>query len=129
MQPFGRNRFGPKIGVCVPLGEGELGRHLTQCGQGRGLSACQVSSLSVQPFDHSARTSQTGQTGQTDKGTDSIGRTVLHTVAQKCLYLTLHAVYSDACSYYSKMTLTLYTRQSLCMFAYSIMCVRDFVFR
>ena len=74
-------------------------------------------------------TDRTGQTGQTDKGTDSIGRTVLHTVAQKCLYLTLHAVYSDACSYYSKMTLTVYTRQSLCMFAYSIMCVRDFVFR
>jgi len=27
-----------------PLGEGELGPHLTQCGQGRGLLACQVSS-------------------------------------------------------------------------------------
>ena len=29
MQPFGRNRYGPKIGG-VPLGEGELGPHLTQ---------------------------------------------------------------------------------------------------
>jgi len=30
-------------GGCAPLGEGELGPHLTQCGQGRGLPACQVS--------------------------------------------------------------------------------------
>ena len=66
---------------------------------------------------------------QTGQRTDSIGRTVLQTVAQKCLYLTLHAIYSDACRYYSKVTLTLYTRQSLCMFAYSSMCVRDYVFR
>ena len=29
-------------GDCVPLGEGELGPHLTQCGQGRGLLACRV---------------------------------------------------------------------------------------
>jgi len=35
MQPFGRNRYGPTIGGCAPLGEGELGPHLTQCGQGR----------------------------------------------------------------------------------------------
>jgi len=33
MQPFGRNRYGPKIGGCVPLGEVELGSHLTQRGQ------------------------------------------------------------------------------------------------
>ena len=31
-----------KIGGCAPLGEGQLGPHLTQCGQGRGPSACQV---------------------------------------------------------------------------------------
>ena len=30
-------------GLC-PFGEGEPGPHLTQCGQGRGLHACQVSS-------------------------------------------------------------------------------------
>jgi len=29
---------------CAPLGEEKLGPHLTQCGQGRGLPACQVSS-------------------------------------------------------------------------------------
>jgi len=29
--------YGPKIGGCVPLGEGELVLHLAQCGQGRGL--------------------------------------------------------------------------------------------
>jgi len=36
--------MGRKLGGCDPLGEGELGSHLTQCGQGRGLPACQVSS-------------------------------------------------------------------------------------
>jgi len=35
---------GPKIGGLCPVGEGELGRHRTQCRQGRGLPACQVSS-------------------------------------------------------------------------------------
>ena len=31
MQPFGRNRYGPKIGWGLfPFGEGELGPHLTQ---------------------------------------------------------------------------------------------------
>jgi len=39
---------------------------------------------SVQPFGHSARTLQTGQTDRQDRQrSDSIGRTVLQTVAQK----------------------------------------------
>jgi len=54
MQPFGRNRYGPKIGGYAPLRKGELGRHQTQYGQGRGLPACQVSSWSVKPFGHGA---------------------------------------------------------------------------
>jgi len=49
-------------GVCAPLGEGELGSHLTQCGQGRGLRACQVSSWSVEPFVHNTPTLQTDMT-------------------------------------------------------------------
>ena len=39
----------------------------------RGLPACQVSSSSVQPFGHSARTSRTGQTGQ-DNGPIAYGK-------------------------------------------------------
>ena len=67
-------------GGCAPfLGRG-LGPHLTQCSQGRGLSACQVSSWSVQPFGPNTPTSQTGQDRQRS---DSIGWTVLQTVAQK----------------------------------------------
>jgi len=73
--------IGRKLGDCAPLGEGELGPHLTQCGQGRGLPACQISSWSVQPFGHSARTSKTDR--QDRQRTDIIGRTVLQTVAQK----------------------------------------------
>ena len=34
IQPFGHNRHRPKIEGCAPDGEGELGPHLTQCGQG-----------------------------------------------------------------------------------------------
>ena len=54
-----------------------MGSHPTQC----GLLACQVSSWSVHPFGHSARTSQTDRTDR--QRTYSIGRTVLQTVAQK----------------------------------------------
>ena len=51
--------IGRKLGLC-PFG-GELGPHLTQCGKGRGLPACQVSSWSVQPFGYNAPTSQTAR--------------------------------------------------------------------
>ena len=51
-------QMGRKWG-CAPLGEGQLGPHLTQCGQGRGLPACQVSSSFIQSFGHSTPTSQT----------------------------------------------------------------------
>ena len=69
---------------CSPFGEGELGPHLTHRGQGRGLCACQVSSWSIQPFGHCTPTSETDRTDrQTDRQRfDSIGRTVLRTVAQ-----------------------------------------------
>jgi len=67
MQPFGRNGYGPKIGGCALLGDGELGPQLTQCGQVRGLPACQISSWSVKPFGHNSPTSQTDRTGQTDR--------------------------------------------------------------
>jgi len=66
IQSFGHNRYGPKIGwawVCP---------------------ACQVSSWSVQPFGHSARTLAYRQTGQTDRKNGLIGWTVLQTIAQKC---------------------------------------------
>jgi len=34
--------MGRKLGVCPLFVEGELGPHLTQCGQGRGLPVCHV---------------------------------------------------------------------------------------
>jgi len=39
--------MGWKLGRAMPLWGGELGPHLTQCGKGRGLPACQVSSWSI----------------------------------------------------------------------------------
>jgi len=69
-------------GLCS-FGAVELGPRLTQCGQGRGLSF-QVSSWSVQPFGHNTPKLETaGQTDRTGQWFDSIGRTVLQTVAQK----------------------------------------------
>jgi len=48
----------------------------------RSVQSRTRAATSVQPFGHSARTSQTGQTEQRGQRTDSIGRTVLQTVAQ-----------------------------------------------
>ena len=56
--------------------EGELGPHLTQCGQAEAYLLAKF-----QPFGHNTPTSQTDR--QTGQLTDSIGRTVLQTVAQK----------------------------------------------
>jgi len=71
-QPFGHSRNGPKIGSGAPLpfGGGGAGSHLTQCGQGQSLPACQVSSRSVQPFGHNTQTLQTGQTERQDRPAD-----------------------------------------------------------
>jgi len=78
---------GPRIGDYAPSGKGELGAHLTECGQGRVLLLCQVSSWSVQPFGHNTPTSQTGLT------CDSIGRTVLQTIAQKRHFTFIFGVF------------------------------------
>ena len=52
-----------KLGAA-PFGEevGEVGPHLTQCGQGRGLPACQVSYWSIQLFGHNTPMSQADRT-------------------------------------------------------------------
>jgi len=44
--------MGRKLGLC-PFWGGQLGPQLTQCSQGQGLPACQVSSWSIQPIGHS----------------------------------------------------------------------------
>ena len=83
--------IGRKLGDSPsPFGGRELGPHLTQCGQGRGLPACHVSSWSIQPFGHSAPTSQTGQTGQDRQRSNSIGRTVLQRYTMKLQHVTSH---------------------------------------
>jgi len=73
---------------ALPLWERYLGPHLTLCVQGRGLPACQVSSWSVQPFGHSARTSQTEQDRHIGQWSHSIAWTVLQTVTQKLVTCT-----------------------------------------
>jgi len=80
MQTFGRNRYGPKLGGCAPLGEGEVGLHLTVWPGPR--PTCMPSFVLIRPTVWPQYTNVT-QTSQTAQGTDSIGRTVLQTVAQK----------------------------------------------
>jgi len=93
MQAFGRNGYGPKTGGAVPLWGGQLGLHLTQCGQGRGLPACQVTSWSIKPFGHNPTTLQADRTDR--QQSDSIGRTVLQMVAQKHTLLPTHLFHSE----------------------------------
>ena len=87
---------GPKLGGCAPFG-GELGPHPTQCCWGRAYLHAK---FHLVPSNHLAtvhqRHRQDRQTGQTDRQwSDSIGQTVLQTVAQQSKHwLTyLHANY------------------------------------
>ena len=58
---FGHSRHGlQKSGRPLCPFEGELGPHLTQCGQGRGLLPYQVASWSIQPFGHNRHGSKIG---------------------------------------------------------------------
>jgi len=62
------------------LGEGEVGPHLTQCGPGEAYLHAK---FRLDPSNH-LTSAPTLQTDRTDRQrTDSIGRTVLQTVAQK----------------------------------------------
>jgi len=66
MQPFSHNRYGPKIGAWLcPLGEGELGPHLAQSGQGLGLGLYMHAKFHLDPSNRFAtvheRHRQTGQ--------------------------------------------------------------------
>jgi len=75
--------MGRKLGDgCAPLGEGELSPHLTQCGQGRGHT-CTSSFIWIRPTVWPQYTNVTDIQVRTGQRTDSIGRTVLQTVAQK----------------------------------------------
>jgi len=90
----GHNRHGLKIvGRLCPFGDGELDPHLTQCCQGRGLPACQVSSQSIQPFGHNTPMSQTDRLDR--QWSDSIGWTVLQTVTQQWWF---HWQFGETCA-------------------------------
>ena len=62
IQPFGHNRYGPKIGGSAPFWGRGAGSPPNTMWQGRGLPACQHSSWSIQPFGHNTPTSQTDRT-------------------------------------------------------------------
>jgi len=62
MQPFGRNRYGPKIrGLCAFRGGGD-GTPSNTVWPGPRPTCIQVSSWSVQPFGHNTPTSETDMT-------------------------------------------------------------------
>jgi len=96
MQPFGRNSNGPKIVGCAPLGEGELGPHLTQCGQGRGLPAAKFHLDPSNRLDTVHERHRRNRTDRQDRQqTDSIGRTVLQTVAQLSSITTVEVLIDE----------------------------------
>jgi len=81
MQPFGRNRYGPKIGCGLcPFGGGGAGSPSETMWSGP-RPTCMPSFILIRPTvwpQCTNVTDRTEQTGQTDKQrSDSIGRTVL----------------------------------------------------
>jgi len=79
MQPFGRNKNGPKIGGLCPFWGGELGRHLTLCAWPGPRPTCMPSFILIRPTVRWPQcTNVTDRTGQRQdrQRTDSIGRTV-----------------------------------------------------
>jgi len=89
IQPFGQNRHGPKIGGCVPFWG--AGSPSTQCPGFTCVPSFILIHPTVWPQYTNVTGRQTGQDRQTDRQTDrterqrsdTIGRTVLQTVAQK----------------------------------------------
>ena len=81
--------MGRKVAGAVTVLEGAGSPSITQCRLGRGLPPYQVASWSIQPFCHNTPTLQDRQAHRdTHRHTqkqlsDSIGLTVLQTVAQK----------------------------------------------
>ena len=91
-----------------PLGERELGPHLTQCGQDRGLPACQGFIL-IHPTVWPQYTNVTDRTDRRERQDrqrsdgDGIGRTVLQTVAQKCVTIFVTPVSILAPQWYPRI--------------------------
>ena len=85
MQPFGRNRYGPKIRDCAPLGEGEWVpiQHNVARDEAYPRAKFDLDPSSRLATVHERYIQTDRQTGQTGQRSDSIGRTVLQTVAKK----------------------------------------------
>jgi len=67
IEPFGHNIYGPKIGGCAPLWEGDLGPHLTQCGHRDEAYLHDKFHLDWPTVCHNTPTLPTGQNRQTDR--------------------------------------------------------------
>jgi len=85
MQPFGRNRYGPKIGGLCPFGKGGAGSPPNTMWPGR-KPICTPSFILIGPIFWLQCTNvidkQDRQERQKTERSDSVGRTVLRTVAQ-----------------------------------------------
>jgi len=90
MQPFGHNRYGPKIGGSTPfggMGDGSPSNTMWPVPRPTSLPSFILIRPTVWPQCTNVTYGTDRQTGQTYRQdrqrTDSIGRTVLQTVAQK----------------------------------------------
>ena len=97
--------MGRKLGA-VPLWGGELGPHLTQCGQAEPYVRAKFHlDLSYRLATLHQRHRQDRQTGQQS---DGIGRTVLQTVAQPCLHDVVGIQSHSASIKYHRLTVYSY---------------------
>ena len=95
MPPIGHYRYGPKIGDCASLGRGAGSPSNTMWPGPR--PTCKPSFILSRPTvwpQYANVTDRRGQTGKTGRRSDSIGRTVLQTVAQKPCHASLSSDYT-----------------------------------
>jgi len=91
MQPFGRNRYRPKIGGYAPLGRGFPTNTMWPGPRPTCVLSFILIRLTVWPQYTNVTDRLTDrQTERTGQRSDSIGRTVLQTVAQKRLNRSRH---------------------------------------
>jgi len=88
--------MGRKLGT-VPL-LGQLGPYLTQCGRGRGLPQCQVSSWFIQPLGHNTPPLGTDrQRHRQDNGPTAYGKPLYKRSTENVHFFLVHLVHATFC--------------------------------
>jgi len=105
--PFGRNRYGPKIGGLCPFRGGGAGSPLNTIWPG-SRPTCMPSFILIRPTIWPQYTVTDRQADRTGQRSDSIGRTVLQTVAQK-----LTIPFLCYCTFYKRWSILQYLAHNI----------------